>query len=59
MAQPFFPNQEPQEPAVQAESPEEENRKALSRKRIFWAVVIVDIVIAIILTYEIVSLFIQ
>lgn len=59
MAQPFFPNQDPQEqPASSPESFEEENRKAISRRRVFWTIVIFDIVIAIILTYEIVSLFI-
>jgi|GEM_PF-2664512 hypothetical protein len=56
--QPFIPNPEPEEPEVQASSPEDDNRKALSRKRIFWTIVIFDIVVAIILVYEIVSLFI-
>ena len=37
---------------------EEDSRKALSRKRIFWAIVIFDIVVAVVLVYEIVSLFI-
>jgi type IV secretory pathway component VirB8 len=56
--QPFIPNQEPEEPEAQTSSPEEDGRKALSRKRIFWTIVIFDIVVAVILVYEIVSLFI-
>jgi hypothetical protein len=36
---------------------EEENRKALARKRIFWAVVVIDFLIGGVLVYEIFKLF--
>jgi len=35
----------------------EEKRKALARKRIFWVVVALDIIVAVLIFYEILSLF--
>ena len=37
----------------------EEERKALSRKRIYWAIVIVDVALAGLFLYEVIALFIK
>jgi|LAHS01.1.fsa_nt_gb hypothetical protein len=37
----------------------EEERKALSRKRIFWALIGVDVIIAVIFLYEVIDLFVR
>jgi len=37
----------------------EEERKALSHKRIYWAIVIVDVVLAGLFLYEVIALFIK
>jgi hypothetical protein len=48
---------------VQPEAPKpalsEEERKALSHKRIYWAIVILDVAVAGLFLYEIISLFIK
>ncbi|MCH3909330.1 MAG: hypothetical protein LKJ81_04865 [Bacilli bacterium] len=37
----------------------EEQRKSLSRSRIFWAIVILDVVIACLFVYEMIDLFVR
>jgi hypothetical protein len=37
----------------------EEQRQALSRKRIFWAIIGIDAVIAVIFLYEVIDLFVR
>jgi hypothetical protein len=52
---------DPQQPQQQPQSvnPAEEARKNLSRKRIYWALVVFDVLIGCVLVYEIIALFIK
>lgn len=43
--------------AQETPDPKEEERKSISRKRIFWVVVALDVIVAILIFYEILSLF--
>lgn len=46
-------------PKIKEESPEERARKSLARKRIFWTVVGLDVVLALLILFSIIDMFIR
>lgn len=52
--------QQPVQPSPSVKKPlSEEERKALSHKRIYWAIVILDVCLAGLFLYEVIALFIK
>jgi hypothetical protein len=57
---PQQPQPQPVQPNPSIKKPlTEEERKALSHKRIYWAIVIVDVLLAGLFLYEVIALFIK